>query len=174
MIEVRDARVDDAESMVGILNPIIAARIYTAFDTPLSVEDQRTFIHNFPARGIFHVAVDSTTNRVVGLQDVEPFASFTHAFDHVGVIGTFVDLGRHREGIGARLFAATFETAVKKGYEKFFTYVRADNAAGLRAYLGQGFRIVGTAERHAKIDGAYVDEIMIEKLLSPIRARSGG
>jgi hypothetical protein len=31
--------------------------------------------------------------------------------------------------------------------------------------LHQGFRIVGTAQRHAKIRGQYVDEIIIEKLL---------
>lgn len=43
--------------------------------------------------------------------------------------------------------------------------MRADNAAALAAYLKQGFRIVGTAFRHAKINGHYVDEILIEKLL---------
>ena len=41
MIAIREARIEDAEGMVGILNPIIAARIYTALDTPFSVEDQR-------------------------------------------------------------------------------------------------------------------------------------
>ncbi len=167
MIEIRDARVEDAEDMVGILNPIIAARIYTALDTTFSVEEQRTFISTFPPRGIFHVAVDSTSGRVVGLQDVSPFGDFTHAFDHVGVIGTFINLNRRREGIATQLFAATFKVARRKGYEKFFTYVRADNEPALQTYLAQGFRVVGTAGRHAKIDGRYIDEIVIEKLLQP-------
>jgi RimJ/RimL family protein N-acetyltransferase len=35
----------------------------------------------------------------------------------------------------------------------------------LVAYLRQGFRIVGTAQRHAKIRGEYVDEIIIERML---------
>ena len=156
--------------MVGILNPIIAARIYTALDTTFSVEEQRTFISTFPPRGIFHVAVDSTSRRVVGLQDVSPFGDFTHAFDHVGVIGTFINLNRRREGIATKLFAATYEAARRKGYEKFFTYVRADNEPALQTYLGQGFRVVGTAARHARIDGRYVDEIVIEKLLQPTGA----
>jgi L-amino acid N-acyltransferase YncA len=166
-VVVRDARVEDAEDMVGILNPIIAARIYSALDTTFSVEEQRTFIRNFPQRGIFHVAVDPLSNRVVGLQDVSPFGDFTHAFDHVGVIGTFVNLNRRREGIATTLFAATFEAARRKGYEKFFTYVRADNEAALQTYLRQGFRVVGRAERHAKIDGRYIDEIVIEKVFTP-------
>ena len=68
-------------------------------------------------------------------------------------------------GIAGRLFAATFDAAPAKGYEKFFTYVRADNEAGLKAYLRQGFRVVGTAERHARIDGRDIDEIVIERFI---------
>lgn len=166
MIEVRDARVEDAEEILAILNPIIAARCYTAMDTAFTVEVEREFIRTFPPRGIFLVAVDTTLNRLVGFQNVSPFEKFTHAFDHVGVIGTYVDLELRRKGIASRLFAATFEAALRNGYEKFFTYVRADNDAGLKTYLRQGFRIVGTAERHAKIDGTYIDEIVIEKTLS--------
>ena len=165
MIEIRNAVVDDAEAIVAILNPIIAARIYTAFDTPVTIEDEVQFIRAFPARGIFHVAVDAFTGRIVGFQDVSPFADFTHAFDHVGVIGTYVDLERRRQGIATKLFEATFEAAARKGYEKMFTYVRADNTAGLDVYLRQGFRVVGTAVRHAKIDARYIDEIVIEKFL---------
>jgi L-amino acid N-acyltransferase YncA len=165
MFEIRDAGVEDAEDMIGILNPIIAARLYTALDTPLTVEAQRDFIRTFPQRGIFLVAADGASKRIVGLQDVSPFGDFTHAFDHVGVIGTFVDLSRRREGIATQLFTATFAAARQKGYEKFFTYVRADNDAALQTYLRQGFYRVGRAVRHAKIDGRYIDEILIEKLL---------
>ena len=32
-------------------------------------------------------------------------------------------------------------------------------------YLGQGFVEVGRARRHAKIDGRYIDEVMIERFL---------
>lgn len=165
MIEIRDVTVGDAEEILAILNPIIAARCYTAMDTTISVEVEREFIRMFPARGIFLAAIDAASSRVAGFQNVSPFGSFTSAFDHVGVIGTYVDLARRRQGIASRLFAATFEAARRKGYEKFFTYVRADNHAGLQTYLKHGFRHVGTAARHAKIDGRYIDEVMIEKLL---------
>lgn len=165
MIEIRDVRVEDAEQILAILNPIIAARCYTAMDTPFTVEAEREFIRTFPANGTFLVAVDTASARIVGFQNVSPFGSFTHAFDHVGVIGTYVDLDCRRRGIARRLFAATDEAARQKGYEKFFTYVRADNDAALQTYLGQGFRIVGTAERHARIDGRCIDEVVIEKSL---------
>jgi L-amino acid N-acyltransferase YncA len=165
MFEIRDVRVEDADAIAAILNPIIAARCYTALDTPVTVEQEREFIRTFPPKGVFIAAVDTTSGRIAGFQDVSPFADFTHAFDHVGVIGTYVDLTLRRQGIATQLFTATFAAARRKGFEKFFTYVRADNEAALQTYLRQGFRIVGRAERQAKIDGRYIDEVIIERAI---------
>jgi L-amino acid N-acyltransferase YncA len=164
-IAIREVCPDDAAAVVGLLNPVIATGEYTVLDHPLSVEEERRFIASFPPRGIFHVAVSRPDGQVVGLQTMEPFAAYTHAFDHVGVIATCVDLGCRRQGIGRQRFATTFEAARQKGYEKIFTYVRGDNPAALVAYVKCGFRIVGTAQRHAKCAGRYVDEIIIEKFL---------
>ena len=162
---VREVRPDDAEAIIGIINPIIEAGVYTVFDVPFTVEAEREYILNFPQRGVFHVAVRSQDRQVVGFQSMEPFALYTHAFDHVGVIGTYVDLSHRRQGIAQSLFASTFEAARRKGYEKIFTFVRADNPAALATYLNRGFQIVGTARGQAKCDGKYVDEIIIEKFL---------
>src|SRR5437762_8181222 len=137
-VEIRQARPQDAEGIVRILNPIIAAGLYTALDTPFTSEAEARYIRDFPARGVFLVAVRQADNRVVGFQSMEPFASYTHAFDHVGVLGTYVDLNCRRQGIATQLFRATFGTAVRKGYEKIFTFVRADNPAALQTYLRHG------------------------------------
>jgi L-amino acid N-acyltransferase YncA len=164
-LSIRDATPADAEAIVAILNPIIEARIYTVFDAPFSVETERDYITRFPARGIWKVAVSAADRRLVGFQVMEPFGPYTRAFDHVGTLGTYVDLELRRRGIAGRLFAATFDAAVRKGYEKAFTFVRADNPAALQTYLGQGFVVVGMAKRHVRIDGHYVDEVLIEKWL---------
>lgn len=162
---VRPAQPEDAAAIVAIFNPIIESGKYTAFDTPFTVEAEREYIANFPARGVFHVAVRQDDQRIVGFQSMEPFATYTHAFDHVGVVGTYVDLAERRQGIAGQLFAATFEAARQKGYEKLFTFIRADNPAALATYQQQGFQIIGTAHRQAKINGSYVDEIMVERFL---------
>ena len=164
-IRIRPVTPDDAEGVVAILNPIIEARCYTVFDTPFSVEAERAYIEGFPARGVFHVAVDDADGRIVGLQNLEQVATYTRALDHVASIGTYVDLSRRRQGIAARLFAVSLPKARELGYEKLFTFVRADNPAALATYQRHGFDVIGTAKRHTKIDGRYVDEILIEKFL---------
>ena len=110
-VEIRRARLDDAEAIVGVLNPIIAARVYTAFDTPFTADAEREYIRNLPVRSVFHVAVAPPTNQIVGFQTMDAFAAYTHAFDHVAVMGTFVDLRYRRQGIAAQLFRATLATA---------------------------------------------------------------
>jgi L-amino acid N-acyltransferase YncA len=164
-ISIREVRPDDAAAVARILNRIIEAGTFTVFDAPFSVEAERAYIERLPVRGVFLVAERAADGRIVGFQSMEPFAAFTRAFDHVGVLGTYVDLDERRQGIASRLFAATFEAARQKGYRKIFTYVRADNPAALSTYRQHGFTIVGTARRQAKIGARFVDEIIIERWL---------
>jgi L-amino acid N-acyltransferase YncA len=162
---IRPVEPTDAEDIVQILNPIIAAGIYTVLDGPLTIAEERAFIAGFPPRGIFLVAQPASGGRLVGLQSVAPYAPYSHAFDHVGDMGTYVDLSYTRQGIGARLAQATLAAARAAGYEKIVTYVRADNPAALAFYRGLGFRTIGTAQRQARIAGRYVDEVFIERWL---------
>jgi len=162
---IRAAIPADAAGIVSVFNPIIEARIYTLFDTPFTVEAERSYIAGLTDREIFHVAVQAKDNVIVGFQSMAPFATYSQALDHVGVSGTYVDLGYRRQGIASSLFPVTFEAARQKGYEKIFTYILASNAAALATYQTHGFRIVGTAERHAKLHGRYVDVIVVERLL---------
>ncbi|MDX2041194.1 MAG: GNAT family N-acetyltransferase [Acidobacteriota bacterium] len=162
---VRPAQPEDAAAIVAIFNPIIESGKYTVFDSAFTVEVEREYIINFPPRGVFHVAVRLEDQKIVGFQSMEPFATYTRAFDHVGVIGTYVDLSERLQGIAGQLFAATFEAARQKQYEKLFTFIRADNPAALATYQRQGFAIIGAARRQAKINGSYVDELMVEKFL---------
>jgi L-amino acid N-acyltransferase YncA len=162
-LSIRDVEPADAEGLVRVLNPIIESRRYTVLDTTVDVETERDYVIDFPERGVWKVAVRQPDQAIVGFQVLEPYATYTHAFDHVGTLGTYVDLGLRRQGIARQLFAATFDAARDKGFEKIFTFVRADNPDALQAYLTQGFVIVGNAKRQAKIDGQYIDEILIEK-----------
>jgi L-amino acid N-acyltransferase YncA len=162
---IREVKTSDAEGIINIFNPIIEAGIYTAITNTITIEAEREFILNFNKRGIFHVAVDNSKQEIVGFQNLEPFSNYTNAFDHVGIIGTFVSLSHRRQGIAKNLFSATFDSCRILGYEKIFAYVRADNKAALATYLNQGFSIIGTARKHAKINGFYIDEIMIERFL---------
>lgn len=162
---IRQVTLDDAEGITNVLNPIIVEGLYTVLDTTFTPEQEKEFIAHFPERGVFTVALSDGGSKVIAFQNIEPFAQYTKAFDHVGIIGTFVCESARGKGISKKLFSSTFDVAKQKGYEKLFAYVRSDNERALSAYLKQGFEIVGTAKNHAKVRGEYVDEVLIEKFL---------
>ncbi|EGQ7680414.1 GNAT family N-acetyltransferase [Vibrio parahaemolyticus] len=162
---VRQVTLDDAEGITNVLNPIIIEGLYTVLDTTFTPEEEKEFIAQFPEHGVFTVVLSGSDSTVIGFQNIEPFAQYTKAFDHVGIIGTFVCENARGQGVSKELFNSTFEVAKQKGYEKLFAYVRSDNERALAAYLKQGFEIVGTAKKHAKVRGEYVDEVLIEKFL---------
>ncbi|EKO3848676.1 GNAT family N-acetyltransferase [Vibrio harveyi] len=167
---VKNAQKRHAQGITEVLNPIIEEGLYTILDTTFTTEEEESFIESFPEMGVFNVALNlidesEEEGTVLGFQNVEPFASYTKAFAHVGIIGTFVDAKYRRQGVASALFTATFADAKSKGYEKLFAYVREDNPNALATYLKHGFEVVGTAKKHAKINGQYINEVLIEKFL---------
>ncbi|CAK1721707.1 putative Acyl-CoA N-acyltransferase [Vibrio crassostreae] len=150
-LTIREVAVEDAQGIIDVLNPIIIEARYTILDQTFTVDEEKGFIESFPKRGVFSVAVNETTNQLLGFQNVEPFATYTKAFDHVGIIGTYVDANSRGQGVAKQLFDYTFKAAKAKGYEKLFAYVRADNERALAVYLKQGFEIVGTAKNTVRL-----------------------
>lgn len=164
-ITIRTVRETDAQSIIELLNPLIHAGTYTIMDQPLTIEEQRNFIHTFPKRGIFNIALSENDQKIQGLQSIEPLAPSINALKHVAEISTFVAHTAHRNGIGRRLSHATLQAAKTQGYLKIRATVRADNPQAIAFYRSQGFTIIGTAQKHALIQGTYIDEILMEKLI---------
>ena len=167
MLTVRDVQPDDAEAVVALLNPIIESGLYTTFVEPFTPSFERAFIESFPARGHFLGAFEdaSDNKQLRGFQVVTPAPGYTPALDHVAEIGAYVSLDYQQRGVARQLFSVTLERAERHGFEKLLAWVRADNVAGLRSYRKCGFAEVGTAKRHAKVGGRYVDVVLLEYLL---------
>jgi L-amino acid N-acyltransferase YncA len=162
---IRRAREDDAAAIVGLLNPIIQAGIYTIMDEELSASDQISFIRGLPERAVYNVAVCNRSQRILGIQDVQPHSTGANALRHVGEISTFVSLDSHRSGIGRGLGRATFDDARELGFLKLVAGIRADNQQAVSFYLSQGFTVIGMAKRHAIVHGRYIDEILMERFI---------
>ncbi len=160
---VRPAREIDAGPIVTLLNPIIRAGNLTVMDEELTLEGQIAFLGDFPAAGVLRVAECRSTRTIVGIQEVLYAARTVPAFRHVGEVGTFVSLAHARRGIGRALAAETFPEARRRGFTKLMATIRADNPNALAFYTALGFRTVGVAERHARVRGRYVDEILAER-----------
>lgn len=162
-VKIRPVTLDDAEGVLEVLNSVVQERKYSSFDRILTVEEERQFIASLGERSGFFVA--ELDDRIVGFQSIEPFAAYTPAMNHVGIIGTFVHADFQGQDIGRQLAEASFKFAREKGYEKAVIYVRASNKAAQEFYQKLGFVPKGTLEKQVKIDGEYDDEIFMEMFL---------
>ena len=162
-IKIRPATLDDAEGVLEVLNSVVQERKYSSFDRILTVEEERQFIASLGERSGLFVA--ELEGRIIGFQTIEPFAAYTPAMDHVGIMGTFVHADFRGQGIGRQLAGASFKFAQEKGYEKAVIYVRASNKAAQEFYQKLGFVPKGTLEKQVKIDGEYEDKVFMEMFL---------
>jgi len=78
----------------------------------------------------------------------------------IGILGAFT-----RQGIGTQLFQTLEEWAQQHHIHRLELTVMAHNNAGVALYKKQGFEIEGTKRHSLLINGQYVDEFYMSKLL---------
>ncbi len=85
---------------------------------------------------------------------------------HIATFGMAVAKDYWTEGLGSKMLELMIEHAKKEGVLRIEAEVRAVNENGVRLYQRHGFKIEGLREKAAFIDGNYVDEYYIAKILS--------
>ena len=86
---------------------------------------------------------------------------------YAGVADFSVYAARSARGRGAGRVAmeALLDAAEAAGFWKLLSRVIVENHASRALLRALGFREVGVYERHAKLDGAWRDTVIVEKLL---------
>jgi phosphinothricin acetyltransferase len=162
-ITIRRATVEDATSIAGVLNAVIAEGGLTIFDRPFSVDEEREFISTLGPRSALHVADGG--RGILGVQSIDRFSHFASSLSHVATMGTWLIPEARGRRIGRMLFTESVSFARASGYRKIVVQVLAMNERALRFYRSLGFRDIGIARRHVQLSGALHDEIYLEVLL---------
>lgn len=157
---VRRGSLKDAAGVAAVLESVIAEGGLTVLTGRWTPEDELKFISGLGLRDEMYIA--QVQRQVLGFQIIQPFASFASTMDHVATVGTYVQADARGLGIGRRLAGRTFGFAREQGFEKIVVYVLAENSTGRAYYRGLGFVERGVLEGQAKVDGVYLDEVIME------------
>jgi phosphinothricin acetyltransferase len=156
---VRRATGADAEAIARIYNEGIEDRVAT-FETRLRTPGD---IAAWLGRRHPVVVVESD-GEIVGFG-----ATFEYRPRdcYAGVAETSVYVARHARGrgVGHAALEGLMVVARDAGFWKLVSRVFPENAASLALLDRTGFRQVGRYEKHARLDGAWRDVIIVEKLL---------
>jgi phosphinothricin acetyltransferase len=161
-IAVRPATPTDAPAICTIYNQGIEDRIAT-LETELRTPDERR--QWLAARGPRHpVIVAEAGGEVVGWGSLNAFNP-RRAYDHVADFSIYVERKWRGKGVGSRLLSRLIELARDLGYHKLVLSAFPTNPGGMALYEKFGFRTVGIYKEQGRLDGRWVDTIIMEKLL---------
>ncbi len=158
-IDTRLAAPDDASAIARIYNQGIADRVATFETEPRTAGDIETW---FTRDRVIVVAEEMQA--VVAFASTSPYRSRPC---YAGVAEFSVYVGREARGRGAGtlVMAALLEHAESAGYWKLVSRVFPENMASRALLRKMGFREVGIYEKHARLDGAWRDVVIVERLL---------
>lgn len=160
MITVRRAETGDAAAVAEIYNQGIADRLAT-FETERRQPDQlaeRISDHAHP------FVVAEGDGRLVGWAAAGTYRPRT-CYAGVGEFSVYVARGERGRGVGRALLQALIAEAERLGFWKLVSRVFSFNTASRALCRACGFREVGVYEKHGRLDGRWVDCVIVERLL---------
>ena len=162
MFNVRLAQASDMETVAEIYNQGIEDRVAT-FETRLrTAAEMVTWLQEHSAR--YPVLVAECDDVLRGWASVEPFSG-RPCYDGVGSLSIYVHREFRGTGIGGKLLGVLLDAARQQKFHKLVLAALANNTAGRCLYERAGFRLVGTYEKQAQLDGVWLDVSLMEKLL---------
>ena len=165
---IRAATPDDASALCAIYNEGIAEGRATFETRERDVaEIEAWFADDYPI-----VVETGPDGAVRGFARVGAF-SHRAVYAAVGEHGVYVAASARGQGVGRRLLDALSVEAERRGFTKLTSRVFSTNEASRALHLAAGFREVGVQERHGRIDGVWLDCVLVEKLLGEAAADRG-
>jgi phosphinothricin acetyltransferase len=158
-LRARAATKADAPEIARIYNEGIEDRIATFETRPRTPADVEAWI-----LGVHPVVVVEEDGNVVAFAST---STYRPRECYAGIADFSVYAARAARGRGAGRVAmeALLGAAEAAGFWKLVSRVIAENDASRALLRACGFREVGTYERHGKLDGAWHDVVIVEKLL---------
>jgi L-amino acid N-acyltransferase YncA len=158
----RLATVADAEAIARIYNEGIEERIAT-FETDLrSVSDIARQLDDKGDR--YPTIVVERDGRVVAWASAGAYRA-RPAYAGVAEHSVYVDRAARGTGAGRIALDALADLYRSRGFWKLVSRIFPENVASLVLHQRAGFRVVGVYRRHGKLDGAWRDCVIVEKIL---------
>jgi len=160
---IRQAREEDLTGLIGAIRQAIGSGEYVQAETVADViEDEGVLLrHNDLESRMFFVA--TVDNEVVGwvhLKHVD-----LEKLSHTAEL-TLGVLEEYREnGIGSHLLERGLEWAGGQGLERIYNSIPATNERAVEFLESRGWEVEAVREDHYKMDGTYVDEVMLARTL---------
>ena len=158
---VRPARAADAPAIADIYNEGIRGRSATFETRERSADDVLPWIRDAARHPVL---VAERDGEVVGWVAASAYRP-RECYAGIAEFSVYVRTSARGLRVGDRLMAEFLPALEGAGFWKVLSRIFPENRASLALCARHGFREVGTYRRHARLDGAWRDVVIVERLL---------
>jgi L-amino acid N-acyltransferase YncA len=158
---IRPASRPDAPAIAAIYNQGIAGRGATFETTPRTTADIEGWFANGDR---YPTLVVEQGGAVVGWANLSAYR-LRACYAGIAEFSIYVDSRAQGHGLGRRLLEALVEAARERGYWKLVSRIFPFNTASLALCRRCGFREVGVYEKHGRLDGQWLDVVIVERVI---------
>lgn len=159
-IHVRTAAQDDVPAITAIYNEGIRGRTAT-FETRERAPDEVRGWLGDPRHPVLVAVADGQVVGWVAASTYRP----RECYAGIAEFSVYVAASARGRRVGYALLAAFIPACEAAGLWKVLSRIFVENQPSRRLCARHGFREVGTYERHGRLDGAWRDVVIVERLL---------
>lgn len=150
---------EDAPAIAAIYNEGIEDRVAT-FETRLrTTEDVRGWFD-----GSHPVVVVEQDGEILAFGSTSGYRP-RGCYAGIAEASIYVARSARGRGLGGLAAQALIDAAEKAGFWKLLSRIFVENQASRNLVRKHGFREVGVYEKHGKLDGAWRDVVIVERLI---------
>ena len=163
---IRQAKVEDAAAIIGLTKQLVnetSFMLHEPGEQDLSIQQQEAILADFTGSKSKAFLLLELDQKIVGF--CVGIGSSARRNQHnlycvMGIIQTYTG-----QGLGRELLISLEAWAKEHNFTRLELTVMAHNKQARSLYQSQGFEEEGVKRQSLKIDGEYVDEIYMSKLL---------
>lgn len=157
-IKIVNKSIELADSFRDALDSVSREKMWLAFTEAPPYEHTRKFVEGLIRDNDIQVyAVMGDT--VVGWCDITRRKRDTYS--HTGSLGMGIIKPHRGRGLGEKMLVECIRQAKSNGLEKVCLDVYSHNTAGIKLYEKLGFQYEGKRIKEAKIDGKFLDVVLM-------------
>ncbi|MGE8203399.1 arsinothricin resistance N-acetyltransferase ArsN1 family A [Heyndrickxia sp. NPDC080065] len=161
-MNIRLASIHDIKDILDIYNEGIEDRIATLETATKDLDYMINWFHKHQDR--YKVIVAEYNGKVVGWASLNQYNN-REVYNGVADLSVYIKRSYRGKGFGGRLLSIIENFAKENEFHKIVLSTFPFNQLGQGLYKKNGFREVGVFWNQGKLDGEFVDVMVMEKLL---------
>ena len=155
----RPATLDDVAAIARIYNQAIDDRTSTFETRSRTLDEVARWLD-----GVHPLVVVEWSGHIVAYAATSAYSERA-CYRGVAEFAVYVDRDHRTRGAGRLALTSLFEAAREAGFWKLVSRIFPENTAARKLNQAVGVREIGVHRKHARLDGAWHDVIVVERLL---------